>query len=147
MSAESSATANTAATAAAPSKGLHIGLWVAQVLLGAAFLMAGLGKSTQPIEELAKNMAWVPAIPGGLVRFIGVSELLGGLGLILPAATRVAPVLTPVAGLGLATVMSLAAVFHLTRGEYGGIVINLVMGGIAAFIAWGRFKKAPIAGR
>jgi uncharacterized membrane protein YphA (DoxX/SURF4 family) len=128
-------------------KGLHYGLWVAQVLLAAAFFMAGSGKATQPIAALAPNMAWVTAIPESMVRFIGVAEMLGAVGLLLPALSRIKPGLTPLAAAGLTTIMALAIPFHLFRGEFGGMVVNAVLGGIAAFIAWGRFKKAPIAPR
>lgn len=128
------------------SRGLHIGLWVAQVLLGLAFIMAGQMKLFTGMDELAKTIPWAPEV-GGLTRFIGLSELLGGLGLILPAATRIKPILTPVAALGLLLVMVLAMGFHVMRGEFSALPINLVLGGIAAFIAWGRLKKAPIAAR
>jgi hypothetical protein len=92
-------------------------------------------------------MAWVSAVPGGLVRFIGASELLGGLGLVLPAATRVLPRLTALAGAALAFVMVLAATFHVMRGELGALPINLVLGGLSAFVAWGRLKKVPVSPR
>ncbi|HEX8825702.1 MAG TPA: DoxX family protein [Archangium sp.] len=136
------------ASIAAPqaSRGLRIALWVAQALLAVAFIGAGLMKSTVPIEELAKNMSWVPRYSPGMVRFIGASELLGGVGL-LPALTRILPVLTPVAASALTLVMVLAAGEHLTNGEAPMVVSNLVLGGLAAFIAWGRFTKAPIAPR
>ncbi len=135
------------AAPASGSRGLRIALWIAQVLLAAAFLMAGVFKAFLPIEGLSRNMAWVNAVPGGLVRFIGVAELTGGLGLVLPAATRILPILTPVAGAALALDMVLAASFHVSRGEVRAVPINLFLGAIGAFIAWGRFKKARIAGR
>ena len=135
------------ATGGARSKALHIALWVAQVLLALNFGLAGVMKSSQPIAELAKRMAWAGDIPELLVRFIGVSELLGAIGLILPAATRIKPALTPLAAAGLTTIMVLAALFHLQRGETGALPINIVLGGLAAFVAWGRWKKAPIAPR
>jgi len=139
---------STAATASsAPSKGLHIALWIVQVLLGLAFLMAGSGKATQPIADLAVRMPWAAHVPEALVRFIGTSEILGGLGLILPAATRIMPKLTGFAGIGLVTVMVLASAFHLSRGEAMALPVNFVLGGLAAFVAWGRLKKAPIAPR
>jgi uncharacterized membrane protein YphA (DoxX/SURF4 family) len=133
--------------AAAPSKGLNIGLWIVQVLLAVAFGMAGLMKSTAPIEELAKQMVWPGTMPAAMVRFIGVSELLGGLGLLLPSLTRIQPKLTALAAAGLVVVMVLAAGFHVTRSEFGALPVNFVLGGLAAFVAWGRFKKAPIAPR
>ncbi|MBE2250935.1 MAG: DoxX family protein [Myxococcus sp.] len=127
-----------------PSRGLHLALWVAQVLLALAFLGAGWMKAFSPMEELVKNMDWARAMPEALVRFIGISELLGGGGLVLPAATRIKPGLTALA----AVVMVLAAIFHVTRGEIvPAVVVNAVMGGMAAFIAWGRGKAAPIQPR
>ncbi len=132
------------ATPAAPSKAWTLGLWAPQVLLALMFGMAGVMKSTQPIEAMAANMPWVADLPG-LVRFIGVAELLGAIGLILPAATRILPVLTPAAGAGLATIMVLAAGFHAMNGEYSAIAVNAVLGLLAAFVAWGRLVKAPIA--
>ncbi|MCK6544474.1 DoxX family protein [Myxococcota bacterium] len=129
------------------SKGLHLGLWAAQVLLAAAFLMAGGMKVSAPLEELAAQMPWVTGALGGAVRFIGVMELLGALGLVLPAATRIMPKLTPLAASGLLTVMALAAMTHLVRGEHPMLVANFVLAGLAAFVAWGRFVKAPITAR
>ncbi len=139
------ATLESTTTKPTSSKSLHFGLWVAQVLLAAAFAMAGSFKVSAPIDELARQMAWVGAVPPALVRFIGTSELLGALGLILPSITRVRPALSALAALGLVTIMALAIPFHLTRGE--PIVANIVLGTIAAFVAWGRFRKAPIAPR
>ena len=130
-----------------PSKALHLGLWVVQGLLGAMFLAAGAMKATQPIAVLVDTLGWPAAVPAALVRVIGVAELLGALGLILPAATRVKPMLTPLAGVGLAMVMLLATIFHISHGELGALPIPLVLGGLAAFVAWGRAAKAPIAPR
>jgi putative oxidoreductase len=129
------------------SKGLHVGLWVAQGLLAAAFLSAGLMKVTSPIEALRAAMPWVNGAMGQAVRFIGTMEVLGALGLILPAATRIKPWLTPLAALGLTTVMVLASATHAVRGEPQVILFNAVLGGLAAFVAWGRWRKAPIPPR
>jgi putative oxidoreductase len=126
------------------SKGLHIGLWVAQGLLALMFGMAGVMKTFTPIAELATSLPWVLDVPAALVRFIGVTELAAALGLVLPSLLRVQPRLTPLAAAGLVLVMLLASAFHLSRGEAGALPINLVLGGIAAFIAWGRTRKAPI---
>jgi len=128
-------------------KVLNISLWTVQALLAAMFGMAGISKATRPIAELAPQIPWTAEMSEGLVRFIGVSELAGAVGLLLPALTRVRPGLTPLAAAGLVTVMTLAAAFHATRGELGGIVVNVVLGGLAAFIAWGRYKKVPIEPR
>ena len=131
-------------TQQAPSKALQIILWIAQVLLAAMFLMAGISKTFQPIDQLSQMLPWASQVPVGLVRFIGVSELLGGLGLVLPALLRIQPRLTVLAAIGLAAVMVFAALFHATRGEFSAIGMNLILAAIALFIAWGRTKKAPI---
>ena len=124
---------------------MHILLWIVQVLLAVVFAMAGFMKSTQPIDSLVQNgMVWAGQVPVALVRFIGVSELLGAIGLILPAATKIKPSLTLLAALGLLTIMILAMAFHLSRGEAQALPINMVLGGLAAFVAWGRTTKAPI---
>src|SRR5262245_34922842 len=125
------------------SKGLHVGLWVVQGLVGATFLMAGFMKLTTPMDQLLASMPWVSGAMGHFVRFIALAEIAGALGLILPSATRIRPKLTVLAGLGLATVMTLAALTHLVRGEAGMLPINLTLGGLAGFVAWGRAKKAP----
>lgn len=126
------------------SKAIHITLWIAQGLLGIMFLMAGLMKSSQPIEALAESLPWVTGTPASLVRFIGISELAGGIGLLLPSLLRWKPFLTVWAALGLAMVMVFAAIFHASRGEFSAIGMNVVIMAIALFIAWGRSKKAPI---
>jgi uncharacterized membrane protein YphA (DoxX/SURF4 family) len=127
--------------------GLHIALWVVQALLALAFGMGGFMKAATPIAELATKIDWAGVVPEALVRFIGISELAGALGLILPAATRVRPWLTPLAAAGLAVVMLLAAAFHVARAEYQHLPLNFVIGGLAVFVAWGRRSKAPIAAR
>lgn len=126
------------------NKILNIALWVAQVLLAAMFLMAGIMKATQPIEELSQSMTWVNDFSAGMVRFIGISELLGGIGLLLPALLRIKPIFTPLAALGLFIIMVLAFIYHISNAEYQALGINLILGAIAVFIAWGRYKKAPI---
>ena len=126
------------------SKTLHIALWVAQIALAAMFVMAGVMKSTQPIVDLSKTVPWTANVPVGLVRLIGISELLGGLGLVLPALLRIKPILTPIAAIGIVIIMVLAMIYHIAEGETNVIGINIAFGLVAAFIAWGRMKKAPI---
>jgi putative oxidoreductase len=135
----------TSALAPASSRGWHWMLWTLQVLLAAFFLMAGLTKATQPLETLPAMIPWVSDVPGWLVRFIGVSEFAGALGLILPAATRILPRLTALAAAGLAVVMVLAVGFHITRRE--PFAMQLAVAAVAAVVAWGRLKKAPIVPR
>ncbi|MCU1277807.1 MAG: hypothetical protein JWM53_1353 [bacterium] len=117
---------------------LNLALWIVQIVVGAMFLLAGVMKSTQPIDQLAKRMKWVPALSPSTVRFIGISELAGGLGLIVPWATGIAPILTPIAAAALVVVMILAVGLHIKRHEWPEIVPGLVLGGLSAFVAWGR---------
>lgn len=145
-SAAATLTTDTAA-AARPGRGWNVALWVAQGLLALAFLGAGAMKLVTPIDELARGMSFVPHVPGALVRFIGLSEVAGALGLVLPAATRIKPALTPLAAGLLAVVMVLALGTHLALGEAGAIGAPIVLGGLAALVAWGRSKKAVVAPR
>jgi len=126
------------------SKALNIALWVAQGLLGVMFLMAGAMKASQPVEAMVESLPWVTSIPVGMVRFIGISEFLGGLGLLLPSILRIKPFLTVWAAMGLSIVMVLAAAFHASRGEFSAIGVNLVLVAIFVFVAWGRKTKVPI---
>jgi uncharacterized membrane protein len=118
---------------------MHVFLWIVQAVLAAAFGMAGAMKSTQPKAKLEPRMPWVEDFSTNTVRFIGVVELLGAIGLVLPAATGIAPILTPLAATGLAIVMMLAAVTHVRRKEPSGVVVNAVLFALAALVAWGRF--------
>lgn len=120
------------------SKPLNVALWIVQLLLAAAFGMAGVMKSTQPLDALGQNMAWVRDVPPAMVRFIGISELAGALGVVLPWATGIRPMLTPLAAAGLLVIMLLASAFHLSRGELGALPFNAILGAMAAFVAWGR---------
>lgn len=126
---------------------LHVTLWVAQVILFAFFGFAGFLKLFTPIPQLAQTVVWAADVPMALVRFIGLAELSGALGLILPSLARVKPGLTPLAALGLATIMVLAIGFHLMRGELMAVPFVIVPGAIAAFIAWGRSRAARIEPR
>jgi uncharacterized membrane protein YphA (DoxX/SURF4 family) len=121
---------------------MNILLWVLQVVLGLAFVAAGYTHGFN-IEKARTQMKWMTAVPNGLLMFVGVSEILGGIGLILPAATGIVPALTAWAAAGLSLVMILAALFHATRREYPNIVFNLVLLALAAFVAYGRFGLRP----
>lgn len=114
-------------------------LWILQSLLALVFLAAGGMKLSQPKEKLEPTMGWVAGVSASTVRFIGTVEVLGALGLILPAATGIATVLTPLAAVGLGLVMVGAVVTHARRSEPQQIVVNVVLLAIAAVIAWGRF--------
>ncbi|MCA9692428.1 MAG: DoxX family protein [Myxococcales bacterium] len=127
---------------------MNITLWIAQILLALAFGMAGFIKTATPIAELGQQMPWVLEAPSGLVRFIGLSELAGAIGVVLPAATRIKPWLTPLAAAGLVVVMVLALGFHAIQGDpLQQYTPSLVLGLIAAFVARGRWSVAPIRAR
>ena len=126
------------------SKAMNISLWAVQIILAVAFGIAGVSKSFSPIPDLAAQLGWPGDIPEILVRFVGVSELSAAIGLLLPSLLRIKPKLTVWAAIGLVVVMTLALVFHITRGEMFAIPINLGFGLLALFVAWGRSKKAVI---
>ena len=116
---------------------LNFWLWAAAGLLAVLYLMAGFMKASQPIEKLTGQMKW-PADYPRLTRFVGVSEVLGAVGLILPLATSILAWLTPLAALCLVAVQVLAIGFHLMRKEPQILPFNLVLLALAAFVAWGR---------
>ncbi len=118
---------------------MNIALWIVQGILAALFGMAGIMKSSQPIDKLSKGLTWAPRFPLPVVRLIGLAELLGALGVVLPWLLNVAPVFTPVAASGLALVQLLAIFHHANHKEGKAIVFNLVLLGMAAFVAYGRF--------
>lgn len=128
------------------SKTWNVALWILQVLVGGMFLAVGLMKTFTPIEELAKTVPLAGDLPA-LIRFIGISELLGAIGLLLPGILRIRPRLTILAASGLAIVMVLAFLYHLVRSEFSAIGTVVVLGALATLIAWGRLHKAPIHSR
>ncbi len=119
--------------------------WVVQLLLAVVFALGGFMKLTMPLPELGRQLAWAGDLPAWLVRFIGLSELAGAVGLVLPAATGIRPRLTTLAALGLALIMVLAMAFHMLRWEFQALPINLVLGSLAAFVGWSRFTGVPPA--
>jgi len=118
---------------------MNTALWIVQIVLAIAFVGAGAMKATQPREKLEGFLPWVADFSTGTVRLIGVAEVLGGLGLVLPAVTGLAPVLVPIAATGLGVVMVLAAITHARRKEPTMIAVNLVLLALAVVVAWGRF--------
>lgn len=117
-------------------------LWIVQALLAAVFLFAGGMKLVLPIAEMTKQIA----LPGPFLRFIGVAEILGALGLILPGLLRIRPALTPLAAAGLAIIMIGATVVSLVTGPVALALIPAVVGALAAFVAYGRWRVAPHRG-
>jgi uncharacterized membrane protein YphA (DoxX/SURF4 family) len=119
---------------------MNVVLWILAGVLALAFLAAGAMKLAQPKEKLAEaGMGWVQGVSAGAVKTIGALEVLAGIGLILPAALDIAPVLVPLAALGLVLVMIGAAVVHARRRETQMIVVNVVLLALAAVVVWGRF--------
>ena len=118
---------------------MNVFLWILQALLAAAFLYTGSLKATQPKEKLAPNFGWVNDFPLAAVKLTGISQVAAALGLILPALTGIAVILTPLAAVGLGLIMVLAAIYHFRKREYSTIAVNAVILIIAAVIAWGRF--------
>jgi len=120
------------------SKALHITLWIAQAVLAASLIWAAVMKLFQPIEVISAMWPWTYEVPVALVKFTGIIDLLGGLGLILPAMLRIKPGLTTVAACGVIVLMISASIFHISRGEASEIGVNILFAIIAAFVVWGR---------
>jgi hypothetical protein len=126
------------------SKIIHLILWIVQVVLAASFVWAGLMKLFQPTEKLSAMWPWAGEVPVALLKLTGIVDLLGAVGLILPSLFRIKPKLTPIAAIGVIVLMLCAGIFHIVRGEASVIWVNIAFAAMAAFIAWGRLKKAPI---
>ena len=129
------------------SKGWTIALWAAQLLLAAAYGLFGSMKATQPLDQLAQMMTWIPSFPPLFVRTLGVAEVLGAIGLILPSLTRIQPRLTVLAAQCILLHQAFAVALHVSKGEIGVLGLNAVLIVLAAFIVWGRRSKAVIAPR
>ena len=114
-------------------------LWIVQGLLAALFLFAGGMKLVLPLEKLTGPMP----LPGLFLRFIGVAEVLGAIGLILPGLLRIRPGLTPLAAAGLVIIMIGATVTTLAGGDLAAALISVVVGLLSAFVAYGRWWLAP----
>ena len=121
-------------------------LWIVQGLLALIFLFTGGLKLVLPFEVLTEQTP----LPGWFLRFLGVAEVLGAIGLILPGLLRIRPALTPLAAAGLVIIMIGATVLTLAGvvpGDVGLALIPLVVGLLSAFVAYGRWRLAPQSGR
>ena len=118
---------------------MNIALWIAQGLLAAMYLMAGSMKTFQ-VSKARESMTWTQGRSDGFVRFIGIAEILGAAGLILPIVTGILPWLTPIAALGL-LLIQLLAIFseHLPKREFNIIPMNVVLLGLSIFVVIGRW--------
>jgi uncharacterized membrane protein YphA (DoxX/SURF4 family) len=118
---------------------MNIALWIVQVLLALLFLFTGGMKLVMPIEEMTQQLP----MPGWFLRLIGVCEMLGGLGLILPWLLRIRPGLTPLAAAGLVVIMIGATVTTIMTGQIAISLVPLVVGILCLFVAYGRWRLAP----
>jgi uncharacterized membrane protein YphA (DoxX/SURF4 family) len=118
-------------------------LWIVQGLLAALFSFAGIAKLIMTVEEMTKDIA----MPGAFLRFIAVAEILGAIGLILPGLLHIKPGLTPLAAAGLTIIMIGATVITLTYMGVGMALFPLVVGVLAVFVAYGRWRLAPHGAR
>lgn len=122
---------------------LNVVLWILQVILALMYVFAGYQKTFGNLQAIVKTIFWVLSVPAPLVRFIGISELLGGIGLVLPALLKIRPQLTALAAAGLSLVMVGANIFHISRGEFFVLPMTITFLILLAFLAYGRWKLAP----
>lgn len=126
---------------------MNITLWIVQGLLALLFLMAGGMKMMQPkdqiLEKMGERMGWMEDFSQNTIRGIGLLEVLGALGLILPPLTGILPILAPLAAVGLVLTMIGAAMTHLRRGEMQSIAPNAILLLLALFVVYGRFITVP----
>jgi uncharacterized membrane protein YphA (DoxX/SURF4 family) len=119
---------------------MNLALWIVASVLAAVFVGSGLMKEVVPKDKLVTaGQGWAQDYSQTNIRLIGLAEILGAIGLILPAAVHIAPILVPLAAIGLILVMVGAAVVHARRNESMNIAVNVVLIALAAFVAWGRF--------
>jgi uncharacterized membrane protein YphA (DoxX/SURF4 family) len=121
-------------------KPLIIALWAAQVVLFAFYVFSGFTKLTTPLPDLSQMMPWTGDVPAAFVRVIGLVDLAGGLGILLPMLTRILPRLTVLAALGCTVLQVFALVFHGARGEFFMFPVNLAALALSAFVLWGRYR-------
>jgi hypothetical protein len=121
---------------------VNVVLWVTQVILALAFLGAGFDQAFV-YDDAGRRMAWVAALPKRLAVGLGMLEILGAIGLVVPAWTGIMPPLTPAAAAALAVLMGVAICYHVTRREIPQIAFSATFGLVAAFVAIGRFVIAP----
>lgn len=122
-----------------PGRKLNMLLWVLQVLLALLFMFAGVMKFIMPVEEMTKQIA----LPGWFLHFIGASEILGAIALILPGILRIRTGLTPLAAAALVIIMIGATAVNLKIGQQGAALITVVVGLLLAFVAYNRRRMAP----
>jgi uncharacterized membrane protein YphA (DoxX/SURF4 family) len=126
---------------------MNLALWIVAIVLAVAFAGSGLMKLAVPKDKLVTSgQGWAQDVSPTNIRLIGLVEVLGAAGLILPALTHIAPVLVPLAAVGLVFVMAGAAFVHAHRKEPINIAVNVALLTLAVFVAWGRLGPYPLAG-
>ena len=120
---------------------MNLALWIVAGLLAAVFLFAGSSKLFIPREKLAKapGGGWTLDFSAGFVKALGAVEILGAVGLILPALLDIAPIMVPMAAVGLALIMVGAAIVTFRRQEFKHVLLNLTYLALLIFVAFGRF--------
>jgi uncharacterized membrane protein YphA (DoxX/SURF4 family) len=119
---------------------MNLALWIVAIVLAVVFIASGLMKQFVPKDKLVTSgQGWAQDVSPTNIRLIGLVEVLGAIGLVLPAAVHVAPILGPLAAVGLALVMVGAVVVHARRKEPMNVAVNVVLIALAVFVAWGRF--------
>jgi putative oxidoreductase len=125
---------------------MNVLLWVLQIFLGVYFIIIGAMHFIVP-AGLPPQLGWMYDLSPALHAVSGTAEILGGLGLLLPALTKIQTRLIPLAAAGLALVMVLAAVYHFQRGEMQNIFLNLLNAAVLGFVAYGRWRLKPLQDR
>jgi uncharacterized membrane protein YphA (DoxX/SURF4 family) len=119
---------------------MNLALWISAIVLAVVFAASGLMKQFVPKDKLVTSgQGWAQDYSPTRIRLIGLAEILGAIGLILPATVHIAPILVPLAAVGLVLVMSGAVVVHARRKEPMNVAVNVVLIALAVFVAWGRF--------
>ncbi|MET0795216.1 MAG: DoxX family protein [Polyangiaceae bacterium] len=132
---------------ASPSTALSIGLWLVQASLSITFTGTALWKLLTPVPKLAAMIPWAGQVPPAFLYLTALVDLCGGLGVVLPAITRIKPGLTALAALGCAALQLCAVAFHFSRGEGANTPFNFFLAALSLFVAWGRHSRAPIPPR
>lgn len=123
---------------------MHVAAWILQVLLALNFIVIGVMHFVLP-DGLPDQAAWMYDLPTWMHYVMGTLEILGGLGLVLPALTRIRTWLTPLAAGGLAVLMASAAIWHVSRGEFQNVPANVVLLVLLVFVGYTRWRKVPIS--
>ncbi|MGO1971571.1 MAG: DoxX family protein [Propionibacteriaceae bacterium] len=127
---------------------MNIALWIIACVAAVAYAVGGASQAfltKEKYRSLAASQHWVDDFGAGHIKAIGVTKMIGAVGLVLPAVVGIAPVLVPLAACGLMLVMAGAATTRFRRNEWNYMVGDVAFLGMFAFLAWGRFALAPFA--